>query len=45
MAGATAIQVGTANFMKPDIGMDIINGIEEFMKNEKIKEIKEIWRL
>lgn len=42
MAGSHAIQVGTANFMKPDICLDIINGIEEFMKNEGIKDISEI---
>ena len=42
MAGATAIQVGTANFVKPDVCLDIIDGIEEFMKKENIKNIKEI---
>jgi len=42
MAGATAIQVGTANFVKPDICLDIIDGMEEFMKKENIKSIKEI---
>ena len=29
MAGATCIQVGTANFMNPKIGLEIIDGIEE----------------
>lgn len=42
MAGATAIQVGTANFIKPDITIDIINGIEEFMIKENIKNLSEI---
>lgn len=42
MAGATAVQVGTANFAKPDICLDIINGIEEFMKNNNIKNLNEI---
>jgi dihydroorotate dehydrogenase (NAD+) catalytic subunit len=42
MAGATAIQVGTANFMKPDICLDIIEGIEEFMIKENIRDLKEI---
>jgi len=42
MAGATAVQVGTANFMKPDICLDIIDGIEEFMKKENIKDLREI---
>lgn len=42
MAGATAIQVGSANFIKPDISLDIIKDIEEFMKKEGIKDINEI---
>jgi dihydroorotate dehydrogenase (NAD+) catalytic subunit len=42
MAGASAIQVGTANFIKPDICMDIINEIKEFMYAEGIKSIDEI---
>jgi dihydroorotate dehydrogenase (NAD+) catalytic subunit len=42
MAGASLIQVGTANFIKPDICMDIISGIDEFMKKENIKNINEI---
>jgi dihydroorotate dehydrogenase (NAD+) catalytic subunit len=42
MAGASAVQVGTANFIKPDIGVDIINQIKEFMIKEGIKNIDEI---
>ena len=42
MAGATAIQVGSGNFIKPDISLDIIKGIEEYMKEEGIKSLEEI---
>lgn len=42
MAGATAIQVGTANFIKPDIGFDVVTGIENYMKKEGIKTLEEI---
>ena len=42
MAGADAVQIGSGNFIKPDICLDVINGIEEFMKREGIKSIKEI---
>lgn len=42
MAGATAIQVGSANFIKPDITLDIIKGIEDFMEREGIKTLEEI---
>lgn len=42
MAGATAVQVGTANFMKPDICKDIIDGIKIFMEKENIKDLRDI---
>jgi len=42
MAGATAVQVGTANFIKPDICLDIIDEMEVFMKKEGIKDLSEI---
>lgn len=42
MAGATAVQVGTANFIKPDACVDIINGIEAYMKREGLNNIEEI---
>ena len=42
MAGATAVQIGTANFMKPDICVDIIEEIREFMFKEGIKNLDEI---
>lgn len=42
MAGATAVQVGSGNFIKPDISIDIINGIEKFMEEQKIKSLDEI---
>ena len=42
MAGATAVQIGTANFLKPDIGLDIIDGVENYMKNQGIKDLNEI---
>lgn len=42
MAGAWAIQVGSANFIKPDITLDIIDGIEKFMEREGIKSLEEI---
>lgn len=42
MAGSSCIQVGTANFINPRIGLEIIDGIEKFMKKEKIKALDEI---
>lgn len=42
MAGASAIQVGTANFIAPNQSLKIIEQIDEFLKEEKIKNIEEI---
>ena len=42
MAGSSCIQVGTANFINPKIGIEIIDGIEKFMKQEGIKTLDEI---
>lgn len=42
MAGAHAVQVGTANFINPMAPIDIIEGLEEFMKKENIKDLSEI---
>ena len=44
MAGASAIQVGTANFMNPRASIDVLEGIEDFMKKKKIDSIGEIVR-
>lgn len=42
MAGASAVQVGTANFVNPTCGLDIVDGIEKYMKDNNIKDIREI---
>jgi len=42
MAGADAVQVGSGNFIKPDLCLDIIDGITDFMKKEGIKSLNEI---
>lgn len=42
IAGASAIQVGTANFVNPKAAAEIIVGIEGYMRKEKIKNIKEL---
>lgn len=42
MAGAWAIQVGTANFIDYKTMENIISGIEKFMKEENIKSLEEI---
>lgn len=42
MAGATTIQVGTASFMRPNISLDIIDGMEKYMEENKIESLDEI---
>ena len=42
MAGATAIQVGTASFMNPRAPMDVLEGIESYLEKEKIQDIREL---
>ena len=42
MAGATAVAVGTANFRNPFATMEVIEGIEAFMRKNGIKDIHEI---
>ena len=42
MAGATCIQIGTANFTNPRIGEEIIRDLEKFMDDRGIKSLDEI---
>ena len=42
IAGASAVQVGTANFVNPKAAADIISGMEKYMRQGKIKNIKEL---
>jgi dihydroorotate dehydrogenase (NAD+) catalytic subunit len=42
MAGASAVQVGTANFSNPRAPLDVLEGIEQFMEKEGIKDIAEL---
>jgi len=42
LAGATAIQVGTANFIDPQISIKIVDGIEKYLNHHKINSIYEL---
>ncbi len=42
MAGASAVQVGTATFADPQTMLNIITGIEQFMEKEGINNLTEI---
>lgn len=42
IAGARAIQVGTANFVEPDVSLDIIEGLKRFCMDREIISIDDI---
>lgn len=42
MAGAHAVQLGTVNLIKPDAAIEIIDGLQRFMDEEKLKDLSEI---
>ena len=42
MVGATAIEVGTANFLDPTVTVSIIDGIDQWLDNHGCKSVKEI---
>jgi len=42
MVGATAVQVGTANFVNPGSTMAIIDGMQTWLKQEGLDEIKQL---
>jgi dihydroorotate dehydrogenase (NAD+) catalytic subunit len=45
MAGATAIAVGTANFKNPKVMIDIIKGIEDFMKETGVDDVNDFRKM
>ncbi|RJQ50705.1 MAG: hypothetical protein C4526_11535 [Nitrospiraceae bacterium] len=42
LAGASAVAVGTGNFINPGATMDILEGIKTFMSSEGITSVKEL---
>lgn len=42
MAGATAIEIGTANFIDPTTTIRVINGINEWLDNHGVKDVHDI---
>ena len=42
LAGATAVQIGTANFIDPKISVKIVQGIEQYLVRHKFTSVKEI---
>jgi len=42
LAGATAIEVGTGNFINPRLTVEIINGIETYLQKKSIHNVTDI---
>jgi dihydroorotate dehydrogenase (NAD+) catalytic subunit len=42
MAGATAVEIGTANFSNPRAPMDILEGLKKYLRKEKVQDIRNL---
>lgn len=42
IAGASLIQVGTANFINPSVCVEIMKGVQEYLEKHRIKDIKDL---
>jgi dihydroorotate dehydrogenase (NAD+) catalytic subunit len=42
IAGASMVQVGTANFVYPDAGVRVANGLADFLRAQKINAVSEL---
>ncbi len=42
MAGASAIQIGTVNFVNPRVGSEIVQGIEEYLRGGGMGDLSKI---
>ncbi|MBI5415863.1 MAG: dihydroorotate dehydrogenase [Candidatus Omnitrophica bacterium] len=42
LAGATMVAVGTANFINPRAPVEVLEGIKDYMRSNKINDIKEV---
>ncbi len=42
LAGATAVAVGTANYLKPDAALNVVDGIKNYMIENGVKDIQEL---
>ncbi len=42
LAGATAVSIGTGNFISPEVSVDAVKGIEDYMRKYGIEDINDI---
>jgi len=39
VAGATAVQIGTANFINPGASQEIVRGIEDYLRAQRLESV------
>ena len=42
MAGATAVQIGTASLTDPQLGLNVLEGIENFLRQNEVQNLTEL---
>ena len=42
VAGATAIQIGTANYYDPTVSMKVIDGITDYCRKQGVNDVREL---
>lgn len=42
LAGATAVQIGTANFTHPDTPLKVLAGMEEYLESQHVNDVNDI---
>ncbi len=42
MAGASAVQVGTATFRNPHAPLDVLQGLQRFLEEHDVEDVREI---
>ena len=42
LCGASAVQVGTANFVNPKVSIEIIKGIKDYLEKMKVSSVREL---
>jgi dihydroorotate dehydrogenase (NAD+) catalytic subunit len=42
IVGASAVQIGTANFLNPKVTMHIVRGISDFLERENTAKLRDL---
>lgn len=42
LAGATMVSVGTANFYNPNVTMEVVDGVEKYLLDHQISDVREL---